>query len=85
MALYEKFAKRLKDDLNIEIDPSSIKRTYVNPVLTNQGAWVWYGSLLDSSIIIIGSCQSISSLMKSNKIEIINKYNLEIEIGSLDD
>lgn len=68
MTTFEKLADRLKKDLNITVDISTLKRTYAGYWQRRAGEWVWKGQcrIKDKDIIFdVGSYETASALVKS--------------------
>lgn len=80
MTTFEKLAKRIEKELNIEVDTSSLHRTYANYWLRAAGAFVWEGNVLGYSTLKIGSCESATTLLKAKTIGIVGERFNEIEI-----
>lgn len=87
MTSFEKLAKRIKEELNIEIKPSSLHRTYAGYWQLRAGAWSWVGELATSQDIpcYVGSCETVSNLLRAKKLDCgyINVYEIEINIAFL--
>lgn len=82
MTTFEKLAKRIEEELNIEVNISSLHRTYANYWLRCAGAFVWEGNVLGYPTLRIGSCESATTLLKARKIGIVGEHFNEIEICS---
>lgn len=82
MTTFEKLAKRISEELNIEINTSSLKRTYANYWQRKAGAFVWEGCVYGYPLLRIGSCESATALLKAEKIGIVGEHYNEIEICS---
>lgn len=82
MTTFEKLAKRISEELNIEINPSSLKRTYAGYWQREAGAFVWEGCVYGYPLLRIGSCESATTLLKAKKIGIVGESFNEIEICS---
>ena len=80
MKISEKLLKRLKEELNLDIQRNAyIKRTYAGYWQKSQGAFLWYVYNSDGIVSNIGSCYRISDLLKSDKLEISTSWE-DIEI-----
>lgn len=82
MTTFEKLAKRISEELNIEINTSSLKRTYAGSWQREAGAFVWEGCVYGYPLLRIGSCESATTLLKARKIGIVGEHFNEIEICS---
>ena len=82
MTIFEKLAKRINEELNIEVKTSSLHRTYAGYWLRSAGAFVWEGEVLGFPTLKIGSCESATALLKAEKIKIVEEHFNEIEICS---
>ena len=82
MTTFEKLAKRIKEDLDIEVNTSTLHRTNVGYWQRAAGAFVWEGSVFGYSTLKIGSCESATALLKAEKISVVEYRFNEIEICS---
>lgn len=81
MTTFEKLAKRIKDELNIEVNPASLKRTYAGYWQKAAGAFVWKGYVYGSSHQkTIGSIESATKLLKEKRLVVVEESFNEIEI-----
>lgn len=80
MTTFEKLAKRIKDELDIEVVTSSLHRTYAGYWLRAAGAFVWEGDVCGYPSLKIGSITPATQLLKEERLAIVeDRYN-EIEI-----
>jgi len=82
MTVFEKLSKKIKEDLNIDVLTSSLRRTYAGYWERKSGAFVWYGNVVGYPSLKIGSCESATELLKAKKLVINNNGFNEIEICS---
>ena len=84
MTVFEKLAKRLKDDLGLKVKPDSLQRTYCGYWQLKAGAYSWIGYLDCESSIMVGSCDTASDCVnKKYKLEMSwEHYHTEIEISA---
>lgn len=68
MKPFDKLAKRLKDDLGIEVEEGSLKRTYAGRNMLSAGGWSWVGTQKGSPMTI-GSIDTVANcISKKNKL-----------------
>lgn len=82
MTVFEKLARRIKDDLGLEVRPDSLQRTYHGCWQLKAGGYSWIGYLNSERPILIGSCDTASDCVnKRYKLEMLEKnFNTEIKI-----
>ena len=82
MTTFEKLVKRIKKDIDLNVDIKSLNRTYAGKLLKSSGAFSWEGKLLNRGLITIGSCYSATELLKSKckLVSSADRFGLEIEI-----
>lgn len=80
MTTFEKLAKRIREDLGIDIEIHSLHRTYAGYWQREAGAFVWEGCVYGYPLLRIGSCESATTLLKAEKIGIVREHFNEIEI-----
>lgn len=82
MTTFERLAQRLKNNLGLDVDVSSFKRTYASKWMKSDGAFVWTCKLKNNSITEVGSSETATNLIKSKSsltMNHIENWN-EIEI-----
>lgn len=74
---FGRLADRIRDDLGIEVDRDSLKRTYAGYWQRKAGAWSWEGRTLDGHRI--GSAWTAGELLKSRKLTTVDGVNWHTE------
>lgn len=82
MSVFQKLSIRIKEDLNIDVDVSSLHRTYAGSRQKAAGMFLWEGNINGISTMRIGSCESATELLKAKKLVIVAQKFREIEICS---
>lgn len=82
MTTFEKLAKRINDELDIDVAVPSLHRTYANYWLRAAGVFVWEGHVVGYPNLIIGSCESATKLLKAKKIAVVEEHFNELELCS---
>ena len=75
MKSIEKLAKRIKDDLNIEVDVISFHRTYADWMQRDDGTWSWWFDVKGTGgLQTIGSQWNVKEVLAFKKLAIVDKY-----------
>ncbi|MDO5835660.1 MAG: hypothetical protein Q4P17_04055 [Methanobacterium sp.] len=71
----QRLKKKLKKELNIEIDETSFKRTYAGFHMKQNGDWVWSVNTTGDSPKLIGSGIPVRDLIRKQYLLKIDEYN----------
>jgi hypothetical protein len=77
MTTFEKLAKKIKNDLGIDVE--NISRTYAGNYMKGSGAFVWCGNEVGRNNDI-GGCDTATETLKKDKLETLYHGTGRLEI-----